>query len=71
MNIEERLKICEKCPIVKMDPTYGPICDNSKWMNKETGEMSRIPRSGWVRGCACKLKWKAANPSSHCVAGKW
>jgi hypothetical protein len=56
MTAEERLKICEKCPLVKMDPIYGPICDNSKYMNPKTGEVSRLPRSGWVRGCSCRLK---------------
>ena len=30
MTTEERLKICQACPIVKMDPTYGPVCDNTK-----------------------------------------
>ncbi len=71
MDKEERLKICKTCPLVKMDSIYGPVCDSSKYMNKATGETSRLPHTGWVRGCACKLRWKAANPTAHCVAGKW
>lgn len=71
MTSEERIKICEKCKMVKMDPTYGPVCDSSKWMNPRTGEISRIPKSGWIRGCGCKLRWRSKNPGAHCVAGKW
>lgn len=71
MTYEERLKICEKCKLVKIDPTYGPVCDSSKYMNLQTGEISRIPKSGWVRGCGCKLKWKTRDPGSRCVAKKW
>lgn len=71
MTSEERIKICEKCKLVKMDPTYGPVCDSSKWMNPRTGEISRIPKSGWIRGCGCKIRYKARNPSSRCVCGKW
>ena len=71
MTAEERLKICESCPIVKIDPTYGPICDNTKWIDPKTNEVSRFPRVGWIKGCNCKLRWKTKNPTSHCVAGKW
>lgn len=71
MTAEERLEICKKCPIVKEDPTYGPICDSTKWLNKNTGDWSRSPHIGWVRGCGCKLRWKTKNLISHCVAGKW
>ena len=71
MTSEERLKICEKCKLVYMDPTYGPTCDSSKYINKITGEISRIPKSGWIRGCGCKLKWKSKDPTAKCVLGKW
>ena len=40
-------------------------------MNKITGEVSRLPHLGWIRGCNCKLVWKVKNPSARCVAGKW
>lgn len=71
MTAEERLKICESCPIVKQDSVYGPVCDNSKYINPSTGETSRIPHVGWKRGCGCKLRYKAKNSSSHCIIGKW
>lgn len=71
MSAEERLEICKKCPIMKDDPTYGPTCDNSKWINPATDEWSRYPKFGWKRGCGCKLRWKTKNLTAHCIAGKW
>lgn len=71
MTAEERLKICDKCPLCRKDPTWGPTCDSSKYMNKDTGEVSRIPRAGWVRGCGCKLNWRTKSPTARCIAGKW
>lgn len=71
MTAEQRLKICEQCPLVKIDSIFGPVCDSSKYMDPRTGEVSRSYRTGWVRGCACKLRWKTASPTAHCVAGKW
>lgn len=71
MTSEERLKICEKCKMVTIDSTYGPICDSSRWMNPRTGEVSRLPKSGWIKGCGCKLRWKTKDPSARCVASKW
>ena len=71
MTAEERLAICKKCGLLKKDTIYGPICDSSKYMNPETGETSRMPHAGWVRGCACRLSWKVKNPSAKCVANKW
>ena len=71
MTSEQRLAICKKCPLCKTDPTFGPTCDSSKWMNKVTGETSRIPHTGWIKGCGCKLQWKTRNLTSHCIAGKW
>lgn len=71
MTAEERLEICKNCPIVKVDPVYGLICDSKKWLDPATGESSRIPHVGWKKGCGCKLRYKSKSPSSHCIAGKW
>lgn len=71
MTAAEKLKICEKCAIVKQDSTWGPICDSSKWLNPNTNESSRLPKIGWIRGCGCRLKYKSANPTGHCIAKKW
>lgn len=46
MTPEERLAICEKCPLCLKDPIYGPKCDAGKYMNPTTGEVSRIPHAG-------------------------
>ena len=46
MTSEERLKICETCPLVKMEKVFGPVCDSSKYMDPETGKVSRLPHSG-------------------------
>lgn len=71
MTAEQRLEICKQCKLVHMDPVYGPTCDSSKYMNPDTGEISRFPRLGWIRGCNCRLAWKTKNPNARCVAGKW
>lgn len=56
MTAEQRLKICEKCPLVRIDKDYGPICDGSKFMNPITEEISRLPKAGWIKGCNCRLR---------------
>lgn len=71
MTPEERLQVCKRCNLVRIDPVYGPVCDSTKYMNPKTGETSRLPHAGWIRGCACKLAWKTKNPTAHCVANKW
>ena len=71
MTAEQRLKICEKCPLVRIDKDYGPICDGSKFMNPITEEISRLPKAGWIKGCNCRLRWKTQSPTARCVAKKW
>lgn len=71
MTSEERLKICETCKLMTMDPTRGPRCDSTKYMNPQTGEISRTPKSGWIHGCNCFLRYKTRDPNAKCVAGKW
>jgi hypothetical protein len=33
--INKRKKICEACPLYKIDKFYGPICDNSKYLSPD------------------------------------
>jgi len=33
--INKRKKICEECPLYKIDKIYGPICDNSKYLSPD------------------------------------
>ena len=71
MTAEERMKICETCKMATMDPEHGLRCDSTKWINPETGELSRKPMSGWIRGCNCILRYKTADPTARCVLRKW
>ena len=69
--MEKRLKICKECPIYKIDKFYGPICDNSKYISPDGKSASYFKKDGWIRGCGCKLRYKASNVNSHCISGKW
>jgi len=71
MNADERMAICKKCKLMTEDSSYGPKCDNTKWINPKTEEISRIPRPGWINGCACRLRWKVKDPKAHCRLKKW
>lgn len=66
LNIEERLKICQRCPIY----TNGR-CNSNLWINPDTNEVSSTSKPGYVRGCNCLISIKAKNKNNHCVAGKW
>jgi hypothetical protein len=68
LNIEDRLAICNKCPI------YAPSskrCNSSLWINPDTDEVSTYAKVGYIRGCNCIIPIKARNSFNHCVAGKW
>ena len=67
-NIEERKKICEKCPI--FSPARG-ICNPNLWINPDTDEVSTHQKVGYIRGCNCHVLIKMRNLNSHCIAGKW
>ena len=32
---KERLEICKKCPLYKVDSVKGPICDNNKFISPD------------------------------------
>ena len=68
-NIEERLRICRKCPIY--NPQDGGRCNSRLWLNPSTGEVSTYAKPGYVRGCGCYVSTKTKNPNNHCIAGKW
>lgn len=73
MNIEEltkqRLEICKACPLWE-ETSYGPICSNRKWINKE-GKVSYLPKKDYVKGCGCKLLFKTKNSNLHCIVNLW
>lgn len=67
---EQRLEICEQCSIFKMT-SLGPICDSKKWIDPKTFESSNFPKSGYKKGCGCRLNAKTRLKSNHCIVGKW
>ena len=69
--INKRQKICESCPLYKIDNRYGPVCDSSRYINPEGTEASYIKKDGWMRGCGCHMKFKWGNIKSKCTIGKW
>ena len=68
--LEKRLEICKQCPLWK-ETINGPICNPNKWINPQDGKSSYFPKDGYIKGCNCLLKHKAADPKSKCIAGKW
>lgn len=68
LNINERISICEKCPIY--NPIRG-VCNPNLWINPDNNEVSTYAKIGYIRGCNCIIKVKARNIHNHCIAGKW
>lgn len=74
MSINElynkRMAICQECPLYLEKTKGNPICNPKLWIDSE-GNVSKLPKAGFVRGCSCKISMKIKNPSAHCVANKW
>ena len=67
----KRLEICKKCLLYKKDAFYGDICDKNKYMSPDGTKVSYFAKPGWINGCGCALRFKAAAPNSKCKVGKW
>lgn len=67
---EERIAICEKCPLYKLDKIRGPVCDSNKFISPDGTKWSWFRKDGYVRGCGCGLR-KAKIPANKCIVGKW
>ena len=65
---QERLEICNKCPI--LDKKYM-ICDKALWLNPKTKRVSSEFKKGYYRGCGCRLKAKTTLIDEHCPAKLW
>ena len=65
-SINERLSICNKCPIYS-----NGKCSSKLWINPDTDDVSTNARIGYIRGCGCVIKVKVRNQHNHCIAGKW
>ena len=70
LTAEARLEICLKCPIIHLHPVFGPICDSTKWINKNN-ETSETKRRGFTQGCGCRLSAKTRLQHSSCIINKW
>ena len=68
---QERLAICEKCPLYKNDKLYGAVCDSNKFISQDGTKWSWFRKEGYVRGCGCHLKQKSKKPNSHCIIKLW
>ena len=66
---KNRLKICYKCPLYSR--IFGGICNNRLWMDADTGDVSVEERSGYIRGCGCRLLAKTRVANETCPADKW
>ena len=64
---KERLTICEKCPLYKIDKLHGPICDSNKFISLDGTKWSWFRKEGYKRGCGCHLKRKTMNVRNHCI----
>lgn len=66
-----RMDICRECPLFKVKPVIGPICNNNLYLDTKTGDVSDKPKSGYRRGCGCRLQAKTRLVTSRCPLGKW
>ena len=44
--VEIRKKICEECPLYKVDKFYGPICDSAKYISPDGQSYSYFKKDG-------------------------
>lgn len=66
---QNRLKICYSCPLYTTK--LGGMCNNKLWLNVNTGDVSMENKSGYKRGCGCRLLSKTRLPNAVCPVGKW
>ena len=65
-----RLEICADCPL-RTKTAIGYLCDSSKYLNINTGEVSNTARPGFKNGCGCRLAAKTTIKNAKCPLGKW
>lgn len=69
---ESRIEICKKCPLYKLEYKKGPVCNNALYINiSDKKTTSILPKKGYIKGCGCKLQYKAKNSNLHCIIGLW
>lgn len=66
-----RMDICRECPLFKVIPVAGPICNNKLYLDIKTGDVSDVPKTGYRKGCGCRLQAKTRLKNAVCPLGKW
>ncbi len=64
--VEERLKLCRKCPLYN-----NGVCNQRLFYNPQTGDVSSTPKGGYTSGCGCIIKYKVKSRVERCPVGKW
>jgi hypothetical protein len=65
-----RLEICKHCPLYS-NGVMGPMCSSNMWVHPMTNVVSMKYKSGYIRGCGCRLTAKARLKDAKCVLNKW
>lgn len=65
---KSRKKHCDKCPLYNKSKD---MCDDSKCLNPETGDIKPFMLAGYTCGCGCYISKKILSPQSKCPLGKW
>ena len=66
-----RVTICKSCPLYKIDPLLGEICNSKLYLNPDTNQTSTYPRQGYINGCSCRIQAKSRLISAKCPLNKW
>lgn len=67
----ERIAICHKCKLYKVDKIFGEVCNSSIYLNPKTNEVSPIEKPGFYHGCGCVLGSKCRVKDAECPLKKW
>ena len=66
---KSRLKICYSCPLYSNK--LGGMCNSRLYLNVNTGDVSTTAKTGYERGCGCRLSAKTRLANAKCPVGKW
>ena len=68
---KERISICRRCQLHKIDTIFGEVCNKKLYVNPKTNEISNIIKEGFYNGCGCVLASKARVPRANCPLNRW
>ena len=63
-----RLSICTECGIYD---SSRKICNGQLYINPITEDVSKYPKTGYIKGCGCYVPRKVLKTDAKCPAGKW